>query len=764
MLKNYFSIFCLIISSYAFSQANTSTDPNIIFFIVDDLGYFDINVYKQLQANGPDLYETPNMDALASAGIMFTHGYEAAPRCAASRTSIMSGKFESRPSVSSGMYAPSDNNPEYSEETWAKLLQDRGYETYFVGKWHIGNNANHDPSTFGFTTSEAGGAYGAPPTYWYPYGTLGTDHPEVLVGGTTGDYLTDKLTDLTNSFIDDHVTNNPSVPFLAMVSHYGVHTPFEAEAADVAYFQNKVNNNTYTGNEYENDITAKTKLRQDHATYAAMIKSVDESLGQIRQNLIDEGIEDNTVIILTSDNGGLSTTEINGTRELATSNRPFRGGKTWLLEGGIRLPIIVYGPDFRQGVTVDTPITGTDFFPTILEIGGAPLAPMQHLDGESFLPLLETAANGGNASYTRTNPLIWDFNFASSGTANVSMAAARQGNYKLIEYKYNNVFELYDVVNDPGETTDISAANPAIVEQLKTALFSYRSNAGIGHRVTNTTQMAENTYLYENMNTVTGSNIQPSYGCAEPNGTTNEIIYNAGFECWYDLDWPIRVDTANGSDASLAIANPIDTRTGDTSLQVNVVNGGGYGRVRITNTQYFDEFQGGDIVLNVYAKSLATNRIRFQLRVNYSDGSNASYNATEFTTDGTYRLYSHTFPTATATSASTESIEVRLQLGRDNGTIFLDDWSSAVNGITLSTPIFDESKISVYPNPAKDFINISGPLVVTKAYIFDITGKLVKKSIGDVERINISELPTGIYMLKAFVEGKQYFTKKIVIE
>jgi len=676
----------------------------------------------------------------------------------------MSGKFESRPSVSSGMYAPSDNNPEYSEETWAKLLQDRGYETYFVGKWHIGNNANHDPSTFGFTTSEAGGAYGAPPTYWYPYGTLGTDHPEVLVGGTTGDYLTDKLTDLTNSFIDDHVTNNPSVPFLAMVSHYGVHTPFEAEAADVAYFQNKVNNNTYTGNEYENDITAKTKLRQDHATYAAMIKSVDESLGQIRQNLIDEGIEDNTVIILTSDNGGLSTTEINGTRELATSNRPFRGGKTWLLEGGIRLPIIVYGPDFRQGVTVDTPITGTDFFPTILEIGGAPLAPMQHLDGESFLPLLETAANGGNASYTRTNPLIWDFNFASSGTANVSMAAARQGNYKLIEYKYNNVFELYDVVNDPGETTDISAANPAIVEQLKTALFSYRSNAGIGHRVTNTTQMAENTYLYENMNTVTGSNIQPSYGCAEPNGTTNEIIYNAGFECWYDLDWPIRVDTANGSDASLAIANPIDTRTGDTSLQVNVVNGGGYGRVRITNTQYFDEFQGGDIVLNVYAKSLATNRIRFQLRVNYSDGSNASYNATEFTTDGTYRLYSHTFPTATATSASTESIEVRLQLGRDNGTIFLDDWSSAVNGITLSTPIFDESKISVYPNPAKDFINISGPLVVTKAYIFDITGKLVKKSIGDVERINISELPTGIYMLKAFVEGKQYFTKKIVIE
>ena len=178
-------------------------------------------------------------------------------------------------------------------------------------------------------------------------------------------------------------------------------------------------------------------------------------------------------------------TEIGGNRELATSNRPFRGGKTWLYEGGIRLPLIVAGSKYRKGVVEDEPVVGTDFFPTILEMGNTPLLPNQHLDGESFQELLLTTENGGNVNYSRTNPIIWDFNFASKGTANVSMAAARKGNYKLLEYKYNNVFELYDVVNDPSESTDLSDSNPEILEELKTALFSFRSNAGINHRVSN---------------------------------------------------------------------------------------------------------------------------------------------------------------------------------------------------------------------------------------------------------------------------------------
>ncbi|MEW4922152.1 sulfatase-like hydrolase/transferase [Algibacter sp. 2305UL17-15] len=754
LYRKIFTIAMLMIASASFSQVTTSTSPNIIFFVVDDLGYYDLECY------GSNFYETPNIDQLAADGIRFTNGYEAAPRCAASRTSIMTGKFESRPSVSGGMYLPADNNPDgYSETTFAQALNDEGYKTFFIGKWHLGHDANHYPDSFGFDINIAGADFGAPPTYWYPYSDGGDVLPDLSTGGTTGEYLTDRITDETNAFIDDHVLNNPTQPFLAMVSHYGVHTPLEAKTADVSYFQNIADNDGYTGPEFENDLTAKTKLHQDNATYAAMVKSIDESLGALRANLVAEGIANNTVIILTSDNGGLSTTEIGGNRELPTSNRPLRGGKTWLYEGGIKLPLIVYGPDYRTGIVEDEPVVGTDFFPTMLEMAGVQLLPAQHLDGESFEDLL--LATGGNPAWSRTNPIIWDFNFASSGTANVSMAGIRQGDYKLLEFKYNNVFELYNVATDPGETTDISGANPALVTQLRNALFSYRSNAGVTHRVNNSGHIAENKYLYDNMNAATGSNIQASFGCAEPTGS-NDIIYNAGHECWYDLDWPLKVDST--SDASIASADPSDVRTGNVALKVDVVDGNGYGKVRVTNTTYYDNFFGGDITLSVYAKSNNNNRIRFQLKVFYTDDTNQTFNGNAFTTGSSYSQYSHTYNTSQITNKNTESIEVRLQLGRDDGEIFLDDWSSQVTGITLSTPMADTQSVTVFPNPTSDYINISGPYVVTKAYIFDITGKLVKKSIGDVERINVSKLPAGTYFMKAFVEGKQYFTKKIMIE
>ncbi|TMM30456.1 T9SS type A sorting domain-containing protein [Polaribacter aestuariivivens] len=762
-MKKYTFLFSLFVTSIIFSQANTSKDPNIIFFIVDDLGYYDLAVYNNLLANGSKLYETPNIDALANEGVLFTHGYEAAPRCAASRTSIMSGKFESRPSVSGGLYLPSDNNANgYAETTFAQALKNQGYKTFFIGKWHLGHDENHYPDSFGFDINISGSDFGAPPTYWYPYTANGKTLPDLSTGGSAGEYLTDRITIETNSFIENHITSSPTQPFLAMVSHYGVHTPLEAKSTDVAYFQNKVNNTTYIGDAFENDLTAKTKLHQDNATYAAMIKSVDESLGEIRKKLKEKGIENNTIIIVTSDNGGLSTTEIGGNRELPTSNRPFRGGKTWLYEGGIRLPLIVYGPKYRSGVVEDEPVVGTDFFPTILEMGNTPLLPNQHLDGESFQDLLLTTANGGDASYSRKNPIIWDFNFASKGTANVSMAAARQGNYKLLEYKYNNVFELYDVVNDPSESTDLSASKPAIVKQLKTALFNYRSKAGINHRVTNSGHLNENKYLYDNMNAKTGSNIQPDLGCSKPN-TSNSIIYNAGFECWYDLDWPITVNST--SEANLERANTTDVRTGDLALKINVIKGGGYGKVRVTNTPYYDDLSNRDITLSVYAKSNNNNNIRYQLKVNYADGSNKTILADSFKTSNLYTKYTYTFTKSQITANPTESVEVRLQLGKDTGEIFLDDWSSEVTGAALSVEIEEElASISVYPNPTSNFIKISGPLVVQKAYLFDYTGKLIKKSIGDVEKISVKELPKGVYLLKAFVEGNQYFTKKIIKE
>ncbi|WP_452220103.1 sulfatase-like hydrolase/transferase [Lacinutrix salivirga] len=711
---------------------------------------------------------------MASDGVMFTHAYEAAPRCAASRTSIMTGKFESRPSVSGGIYLgnePAADNPNgYAETTWAQALKDKGYETFFIGKWHLGHDPQHYPDSFGFNTNLGGSDIGAPDTYYHPYAN---EMPAISAGGSNGDYLTDRITELTNNFISTHATPTQTMPFLAMVSHYGVHTPLETEsAADVAYFQSKIDNDiTYTGPEFENDLTAKTRLHQNNATYASMIKSIDESLGAIRTQLTASGIADNTIIILTSDNGGLSTTEIGGNRELPTSNRPFRGGKTWLFEGGVRLPLIVYGPDYRNNpaantpLIVDTPVIGTDFFPTILEMGNAPLMPTQHLDGESFEELLLTTANGGDANYTRSTPLIWDFNFASSGTANVSMAGVRKGDFKLLEFKYNNVFELYNVVTDPGETTDLAASNPAKVLELRNELFSYRSNAGINHRVTNSGQIQENTNLYTNMNTVTGSNIQPSFGCAEPNGTTNKFIYNADHECWYDLDWFLDVSP---NYAATIEDSETEARNGDTGIKVtiNTIEGnGGFGKVKVNNTAYYDDFDGGDITVTTHAKKSASTtsqfRFRIQVKVLYENGGNSTFNSGNFTTTTAYQPYSFTI-TDNDITGETKSVEVRLLVGKDLGTVFFDDWTSDATSPTLSTPMLNQSLISVYPNPTSDVITIEGPLVVTKAYIFDVTGKLVITEIGDVEKIDIRELPNGIYFMKAFVEGKQYFTKKII--
>ncbi len=768
VFKNTITIALLMLALTAFSQVTTKDSPNIIFFIVDDLGYYDLSVYNDLLVDGQDIYETPNIDALASEGILFTHGYEAAPRCTASRTSIMTGKFESRPSVSNGMYLASDKNVNgYAEITFAQALKNKGYKTFFIGKWHLGHDTDHEPDDFGFDINLGGSGIGAPETYYHPYGN---EMPGISNGGSPGDYLTDRITALTNHFIGTHITSARKQPFLAMVSHYGVHTPLEARPVplndtdgihdDVTYFQNKIDKKKYSVPEFENDLTAKTKLRQDNATYAAMIKSIDESLGSIRAKLVSEGIADNTVIIFTSDNGGLSTTKINGNRKLSTSSRPFRGGKTWLYEGGIRLPLIVYGPGYRTNAVENEPIVGTDFFPTMLEIAGIDLLPKQHLDGESFKDLLLTPANGGDATYSRKNPIIWDFNFSSNGTGNVSMAAIRKGDFKLLEFKYNNVFELYNVVTDPGETTDLSKSNPAKLKELKTALFKYRSDAGIRHRVTNSRHLSTNKALYDKMNSITKSNIQPDFGCATPK--SKDIVYNYGHECWYDLDWFLDFDSPQS--AMIEDAGSLDARTGEVAAKITVTNGGGFGDVRLINTPYYDNFAGGNIKVSTHTKSPNEFKYKIQVKVNYDSGSVKKFTSPEITASSVYAKQTFYVSSSDIGNDATESVEVRVLLGKNrNRTIFFDDWSAELTGITLSTPIFDESKISVYPNPTSGYIKIKGPFAVTKAYIFDDrTGELVKKSIGDVELINMIDLPKGIYILKAFVEGHQFFTKKII--
>ncbi|WP_152286806.1 sulfatase-like hydrolase/transferase [Flavicella marina] len=743
------SVFLFSINSI--SQVTTATSPNIIFILIDDLGYMDTACY------GSTFYETPNIDQLASDGIRFTHGYEAAPRCAASRTSIMTGKFEARPSVSSGMYLPSDNHEKgYAETTWAQALKDQGYKTFFIGKWHLGHDTDHYPDSFGFDINIAGCDMGSPPSYWYPYSDGDDVLPDLSTGGENGEYLTDRITKEVEDFIDDHVLNSPTVPFVTMVSHYAVHTPLEAKAADESYFQTKADNQNYTGPETENQLTAQAKLNQDNAAYGAMIKSMDESVAAIRQNLIDNEIEDNTIIVFTSDNGGLSTTEIGGSRELSTSSKPLRGGKTWLYEGGIRLPLIIYGPDYRSGVVEDTPVVGTDFYPTFLDMAGVPLLPSQHLDGESFEELLLTNANGGYANWTRNKSIVWNFDYSSKGTANVSMAAVRSGNYKLIEHKYNNEFELFDVVNDIGENTDLSATNTTTLNALKDSLFNFRSESGITHRVTNANFKETNTYLYENMNSETGSSIVEDFGCAAPS-ESDKIIFNKGFECWYDLDWSLVVDASQAAtftDAESA------SKSGDSGAQIDVTTGGSLGKVKLTNTPNYNNFNGATVTVGAYIKSADAARFKFQIKVSYSDNTTETFiSSTKYTGTDDYEFYSDDF---VMPSKDTESIEVRLQCGQTVGVIFVDDWYSKVDGGSLSTPLIDEELIVVSPNPTRNFLHIKGPLITQKVLLLDSTGKLLLKKNGDVESINIEELSTGMYYLKIFFESGSHVTKRII--
>ena len=228
------------------------------------------------------------------------------------------------------------------------------------------------------------------------------------------------------------------------------------------------------GPDYESDYTGKVKLKQDLPVYAAMIKSVDESVVKIRQTLTELGYDNNTAIVLTSDNGGLSTFDLLGNRKVATSNKPLRTGKGWLYEGGMRVPLLVYWPGVTQaGTTTDRAVIGTDFYPTFLEMAGLPLKPKQHLDGESFLPVLK-----GNLT-PRSKPLFWYFDDAKQGTGNTAMAAMLDGDMKLVRYVYENKDELYNIREDIGEHHNLAAKQPEKVASMKAALLAWQKELNI---------------------------------------------------------------------------------------------------------------------------------------------------------------------------------------------------------------------------------------------------------------------------------------------
>jgi arylsulfatase A-like enzyme len=441
---------------------------NFVFFLIDDMGWMDAGCY------GSTFYDTPSIDRLAAEGMRFTDAYAACPVCSPTRSSILSGKYPARMILTNwipGKRPGKMNPPEFLHEMpledhiMAEAFKDAGYTTCFVGKWHLGNTG-YLPENQGFDINIAGRHFGSPPGYFHPFerkNQQGEITMEVgLTGGKEGEYLTDRLTDESIAFLQDHQEE----PFLLYLSHYAVHTPLQAKPELVEKYRKKAANlPPETGPRFAPEGRRENRTVQDHAVYGAMVESMDESVGRIMDTLEELGLDDNTAIIFMSDNGGLSTSEGS-----PTSNLPLRAGKGWLYEGGIREPMLIKWPGMTTpGSICSEPVTSTDFYPTMLDMAGLPQIPEQHVDGISITPLLTGVAA------PKRDALYWHYpHYGNQGCT--PGGAIRAGDWKLIEFYEEMNVELYNLADDIGEQQNLSAQYPDLVQELRQKLHEWRQD------------------------------------------------------------------------------------------------------------------------------------------------------------------------------------------------------------------------------------------------------------------------------------------------
>jgi len=446
-------------------QDRARVRPNFVFFLIDDLGWADLGCY------GSTFYETPNIDRLAARGMRFTNAYAACPVCSPTRASIMTGKYPARLGITQWIGGPNEPTPyrhylPLEEVTIAEALKEAGYTTGFVGKWHLSTREEdrfkYYPDRQGFDVNIGGDWSGAPPTYFYPYKKNNRELETMPPEGAAGEYLTDRLTAESLKFLDA----NKDKPFLLYLSHYAVHTPIESKRMLTEKYQAKAKTLPPRDEPHAQPVYGRyeTRMVQDNAAYAGMVQSVDESVGRVMAKLEELGLEQNTIVIFMSDNGGLSTVS----REGPTCNLPLRAGKGWLYEGGIREPMLIKWPGtVEPGGVCDEVVASTDFYPTMLEMAGLPPRPEQHIDGLSLVPLLKRTGT------LQRDAIYWHYPHYH-GSGNRPSGAVRAGNYKLIEWYENEQVELYDLRDDLSEQKDLATAKPAKAAELRGLLHAWR--------------------------------------------------------------------------------------------------------------------------------------------------------------------------------------------------------------------------------------------------------------------------------------------------
>lgn len=430
--------------------------PNLVLFLIDDLGW------KDLGCQGSTFYQTPNLDRLAKEGARFTEAYAACAVCSPTRAALLTGKYPARLLLTdwlpSGRWNPKAKLREgrfvrglpVEEVTLAEALREGGYRTANIGKWHLGSEPFSLPEHHGFEVNVGGNAHGAPGSYFFPYpgdwkipATGQRAVWNVLPDGKEGEYLTDRLTDEAVKFIRE----SRGKPFFLYFPHYGVHTPLQAKKEVVA--------------KYERVPEAQ---RQGKPEYAAMVESIDDSVGRVMTTLKELKLDQNTVIVFTSDNGGFYN---------ATSNAPLRANKGAYYEGGIRVPLLIKWPGVtKPGLVVNDPVTSTDLYPTCLAAAGLPARPHQHQDGVNLRPLL--AGDGSLAARS----LFWHYPHYNEHPSSVPSSVIRKGPWKLIETFDPAGIELYHLANDLSETKNLAATETAMVDELRRELNAWREDVG----------------------------------------------------------------------------------------------------------------------------------------------------------------------------------------------------------------------------------------------------------------------------------------------
>lgn len=445
---------------------SSQSRPNVIIVLADDLGWSDLGCY------GSDFHETPFLDSFSKTAVRFTNAYAPAPVCTPTRAALLTGKSPARLGItiwSEGslqgpkdrklVQADSKHDLPLSEKTLAEYFHERGYLTASIGKWHLGNAA-HGPEAQGFDVNIGGTHWGAPTTFFWPYKGVRTSGNEYryipdLPYGKEGEYLTDRLTNESLQLMDQARQRNQ--PFFLFLAHHAPHTPIEAKPEDVAYFQRRLNGDS--------------KIHRN-PVYAGMLKSLDESVGRILQRLKELNIEEDTIVVFTSDNGGyIGRMKWDGMDVPITSNAPLRSGKGTCYEGGLRIPLLIRWPKLSRAGVTDQPVVLTDLFTTLMQ--GVLQREPEQSDGIDVTPLLrDPDSKLPNRSFYFHYPHYYH------APVSTPVSAIRKADWKLLHFYEDNRDELYHLATDPFEKRDVATMEPMVVDELRTELKHWLHEVG----------------------------------------------------------------------------------------------------------------------------------------------------------------------------------------------------------------------------------------------------------------------------------------------